>query len=116
MNLDFQLENLKGRMKKYGDITQNARDADELQELLRYFDNRVPSVIFFLEERVRAKGTQVSKGRASIRGCRGQACPRGSVGRFGPESKGFLSTGYRAQYSSYYSTKNNTSHHGQARK
>ena len=46
-------------MKKYGDITQNARDADELDELLCRFNNRVPSVIFFLEERVRAKGTQV---------------------------------------------------------
>merc|ERR1719188_723276 len=45
-------------MKKYGDITQNARDADELEELLRRFNNRVPAVIFFLEERVRAKGTQ----------------------------------------------------------
>ena len=45
-------------MKKYGDITQNARDADELEELLCRFDNRVPAVIFFLEERVRAKGTQ----------------------------------------------------------
>ena len=59
--LDFQLENLKKRMKKYGDITQNARDADELEELLRRFDNRVPAVIFFLEERVRAKGTQVGR-------------------------------------------------------
>ena len=47
-------------MKKYGDITQNARDADELEELLCRFNNRVPSVIFFLEERVRAKGTQAS--------------------------------------------------------
>ena len=59
--MDFQLENLKKRMKKYGDITQNARDADELEELLRRFNNRVPAVIFFLEERVRAKGTQVRK-------------------------------------------------------
>ena len=73
MNWGFQLENLKRRMKKYGDITQNARDADELEELLRYFDNRVPSVILFLEERVRAKGTQVSMERTSIRGCRGRA-------------------------------------------
>ena len=48
-------------MKKYGDITQNARDADELEELLRRFNNRVPAVIFFLEERVRAKGTQVGR-------------------------------------------------------
>merc|ERR1712117_277968 len=57
----IKLENLKKRMKKYGDITQNARDADELEELLRRFNNRVPAVIFFLEERVRAKGTQVRK-------------------------------------------------------
>ena len=42
----------------YGDITQNARDNDELEELLKRFDNRVPAVIYFLEERVRAKGTQ----------------------------------------------------------
>ena len=54
----FQLENLRKRMKKYGDITQNARDADEIDELLCRFNNRVPAVIFFLEERVRAKGTQ----------------------------------------------------------
>ena len=46
-------------MKKYGDIPQNARDADELKNLLCRFNNRVPSVIFFLEERARAKGTQV---------------------------------------------------------
>ena len=58
---DFQLKNLKRRMKNYGDIIQNSRDAEELEELLRYFDNQVPSVIYFLEERVRAKGTQVSK-------------------------------------------------------
>ena len=57
----IKLENLKKRMKKYGDITQNARDTDELEELLRRFDNRVPAVIFFLEERVRAKGTQVGR-------------------------------------------------------
>ena len=73
MYWDFQLKNLKRRMKNYGDITQNARDAEELEELLRYFDNRVPSVIYFLEERVRAKGTQVSMERTSIRGCRGRA-------------------------------------------
>ena len=28
----FQLENLRKRMKKYGDITQNARDADEIDD------------------------------------------------------------------------------------
>ena len=57
-NFIFQLKNLRKRMKKYGDITQNARDAGELEELLCRFNNRVPAVIFFLEERVRAKGTQ----------------------------------------------------------
>ena len=63
----FQLENLKKRMKKYGDITQNARDADELEELLCRFDNQVPAVIFFLEERVRAKGTQVRDLHVTLR-------------------------------------------------
>ena len=54
----FQLKNLQKRWKVYGDITQNALDCDELEKLLRCFDNRVPAVIYFLEERVRAKGTQ----------------------------------------------------------
>ena len=37
------------RFKTYGDIVQNARDKDELEELLRRCHNHVPAVILFLE-------------------------------------------------------------------
>lgn len=54
----------------------------------------------------------------ATRGCKGRACPRGPAGAggLGPEPAGFLSAGLRAQYLSYYNTKNKTSYSGQARK
>jgi hypothetical protein len=53
-----KLKNLVKRRKIYGDITQNASGPNELEELLKRFNNHVPAVIFYLEERVRRKGSQ----------------------------------------------------------
>lgn len=52
-----KLGNLVKRRKVYGDITQNATK-DELEMLLRIFDNHVPQVIGALEDRVRTKGSR----------------------------------------------------------
>ena len=51
----MKLENLVKRRKIYGDITQNASESD-LSKLLRFFENDVPSVIGYLENKVRVKG------------------------------------------------------------
>ena len=52
-----KLQNLLQRQKVYGDITQNA-SAEELEILLKYFQNDVPKVIAALEGKVRMKGTR----------------------------------------------------------
>ena len=52
-----KLENLIKRQQIYGDITQNATKED-LEKLLRYFNNEVPQVIAALEEKVRRKGSR----------------------------------------------------------
>ena len=54
----MKLRNLVKRRSVYGDITQNASGAGELEALLKRFNNHVPSLIYFLEERVRTRGTQ----------------------------------------------------------
>lgn len=52
-----KLGNLVQRRKVYGDITQNTRDTNELETLLKRYKNDVPRVIRHLEERVWRKGT-----------------------------------------------------------
>ena len=54
---ELKLENLVKRRKIYGDITQNATEL-ELSKLLRFFENDVPSVIGYLENKVRIKGSR----------------------------------------------------------
>ena len=46
-----------GRRKVYGDITQNASPED-LEKLLRFFDNHVPTVIAALVDKVQTKGSK----------------------------------------------------------
>lgn len=53
-----KLEKMTARMTIYGDITQTARGAGEIEELLMLFGNEVPLVIGFLEARARTKGRQ----------------------------------------------------------
>ena len=50
-----KLENLLARRKTYGDITQNS-SAEDLEKLLRLFDNHVPSVIAALDDLVHQRG------------------------------------------------------------
>lgn len=52
-----KLQNLLGRRKIYGDITQNASPED-IEKLLRFFDNHVPSVIGALVDKIKSKGTK----------------------------------------------------------
>ena len=52
---ETKLQNLVKRRKIYGDITQNASEKD-LSKLLRFYENDVPSVIGYLENKVRLKG------------------------------------------------------------
>ena len=52
-----KLENLLARRKIYGDITQNSNPED-LEKLLRLFDNHVPSVIAALVDKVKQKGSK----------------------------------------------------------
>ena len=53
----YKLQNLLKRQEVYGDITQNA-SAEELEKLLKYFQNDVPKVIAALEGKIRMKGTR----------------------------------------------------------
>ena len=52
---EVKLSNLIKRRKIYGDITQNASEQD-LAKLLRFYNNDVKLVIFYLESMVRLKG------------------------------------------------------------
>ena len=53
-----KLEKLQSRRWVYGDIVQSSRDKEELEELLKTYNNDVSKVIFHLDERVRRRGTQ----------------------------------------------------------
>ena len=50
-----KLNNLLKRRKIYGDITQNVTE-DEIEKLLRHFDNHVPSLVAALVDKVKTKG------------------------------------------------------------
>ena len=52
-----KLNNLLKRRKIYGDITQNVTE-EEIEKLLRHFDNHVPSMIAALVDKVKMKGFQ----------------------------------------------------------
>ena len=52
---EVKMSNLIKSRKIYGDITQNASESD-LAKLLRFYHNDVPSVILYLENKVRLKG------------------------------------------------------------
>ena len=52
---EIKMSNLIKRRKIYGDITQNASEVD-LAKLLRFYNNDVPSVILYLENKVRLRG------------------------------------------------------------
>ena len=52
-----KLANLIKRRQVYADITQNATE-EELAKLLRFYNNVVPSVIGYLENKIRVKGTR----------------------------------------------------------
>jgi hypothetical protein len=54
----LKLKNLVKRRSIYGDITQSVSGADKLEELLKRFNNHVPDVIFYLEQRNRRRGSQ----------------------------------------------------------
>ena len=51
------LEKMIARRKVYGDIVQNV-DLDELEALLRNFNNNVPKVIGAIERKVLQRGTR----------------------------------------------------------
>jgi len=55
---DSKFANLLGRQQTYGDILQNATK-EEVEVLLRMFNNHVPHVILALKEKIMAKGCQV---------------------------------------------------------